>query len=621
MRKHRLSKITGLLLGVSLIFGLTFISYAKRQNPANENIVEITSGSGGSCWPVIKWVKIVIGGKRVTSPIYTWDLSDLKEYPAGRYRLSGYGKAKIEIWCIDEEGVSYLDGTLNPHVKGNLVFDDKKPNVVKMSGELRKVSDVEDLDIVGGTATIFGESKSISGLSFSGEWKWDEREKNYGDEYNAVVEGGIKITLSYKGVERSETFPLRITVKRKISHLILYDYKAEPDVFCAGEETTISSSVNYDRDLNWRIRIKKGRRTIREFSGNKLPISCKWDGKNKRGKPVKPGKYKYEISAWIEDEAGEKIVSAKKVSGEVTLIRVKIVSDLSHEIQVQRVNTTSFQWEAIPFKVVYNILPASGWSPDKVTFLILKNGSPIYTNNNLPKQAGKNQKYEWDGKNNSGNLVDYGTYTTKIKVEKGMAVAESEEYSFTVYQVNVGNTVYYELPSFPNEHAGLIYCYTGGNILSELQDYNNYKICEVQGFGHTVSVTRSLQEFEAYSEFRNIWTSVSLPSDISQQRRERKQIIQNAHRLFGIPYVAWYEIHDVLIPDGSWDGVISDILRLRCDGVTEVSYENAGNRLFGDNDRWNIMLSQENLDYHNSECTPKDQRLSSTESPLYLPWE
>ena len=84
--------------------------------------------------------------------------------------------------------------------------------------------------------------------------------------------------------------------------------------------------MNYDRDLNWRIRIKKGRRTIREFSGNKLPISCKWDGKNKRGKLVKPGKYKYEISAWIEDEAGKKIVSAKKVSGEVTLIRVKIKS-------------------------------------------------------------------------------------------------------------------------------------------------------------------------------------------------------------------------------------------------------------------------------------------------------
>jgi len=58
MRKHRLSKITGLLLGVGLIFGLTFISYAKRQNPANENIVEITSGSGGSCWPVIKWVVV-----------------------------------------------------------------------------------------------------------------------------------------------------------------------------------------------------------------------------------------------------------------------------------------------------------------------------------------------------------------------------------------------------------------------------------------------------------------------------------------------------------------------------------------------------------------------------------
>ena len=73
--------------------------------------------------------------------------------------------------------------------------------------------------------------------------------------------------------------------------------------------------MNYDRDLNWRIRIKKGRRTIREFSGNKLPISCKWDGKNEKGKFVKSGWYRYEISAWIEGE-----VKAKKVVGEVGLI-------------------------------------------------------------------------------------------------------------------------------------------------------------------------------------------------------------------------------------------------------------------------------------------------------------
>ena len=315
-------------------------------------------------------------------------------------------------------------------------------------------------------------------------------------------------------------------------------------------------------------------------------------------------------------------------SGKAVVIGVEIDDEeeedpeKSEEIQVQRVNTSSFIWEGIPFKIVYDIVPSSGWTADKVTLIILDSSdTAVYTNDGLSKSPGNNQEYEWNGKDDSGVLVSYGYYKAKIKVEKDEISTESDEYEFTVYQVNVGNTVYYDIdwPFVNNEHAGLIYTYLGNNTLSSLQDDNNYAICEIQGPGEVVEVSRTLKDFKDYpTPFRGIHTSLYLPSNVFTERYERAQIIQNANQLFGKPYISFPPL-DVLIPYGDWDGIISDIQRIRCDGVTEVSYENAADRLFGDDVRWNIMISQDNLDYHNSECTPKDQRLSSQPRSLYSP--
>jgi len=41
MRKNRLSKVIGLLLVFGLVFSLTATLYAKRPNPAEENIVNL----------------------------------------------------------------------------------------------------------------------------------------------------------------------------------------------------------------------------------------------------------------------------------------------------------------------------------------------------------------------------------------------------------------------------------------------------------------------------------------------------------------------------------------------------------------------------------------------------
>ncbi|MCM8806226.1 MAG: hypothetical protein NC825_05810 [Candidatus Omnitrophica bacterium] len=312
----------------------------------------------------------------------------------------------------------------------------------------------------------------------------------------------------------------------------------------------------------------------------------------------------------------------KAISGIITVVEVKIETQDCDEIQVQRVNTSSFIWEAIPFKITYDILPSSGWTPDEVILKIFDSSDNVVFAKNLSNFPGNNQIYNWDGKDNSGQLVIYGNYKAKIKVKKNNSTMETEEYQFTVYQINQGNTVYYDLDKGPiyNQHAGLIYSYTGGNTLSELQDDGNYKICEVQGPDSVVGTDRTLYQFKTYSIFRGIWTSSYLPNDIFQNRQTRAQIIRNATQLIGKPYVRKVEVHDVLIPNGTLDGTIDDILRLRCDGVPEVSYENSADRLFGDDQRWNIMLNQENLDYHNHYCTPLNQMLQSIPSVLYLPY-
>jgi len=88
--------------------------------------------------------------------------------------------------------------------------------------------------------------------------------------------------------------------------------------------------------------------------------------------------------------------------------------------------------------------------------------------------------------------------------------------------------------------------------------------------------------------------------------------------MIGIQYMDFPYL-DVVIPYDNWDGVISDIQRIRCDGVPEVAYENAEVRLFGNDTYWNIMSDQDHLKYHNKYCTPRDQRMSQQERKLYSP--
>lgn len=346
----------------------------------------------------------------------------------------------------------------------------------------------------------------------------------------------------------------------------------------------------------------------------------------------------YRAVAWYEKADEPANPDTSQQSGYIFSVSIEIDAETEEdgartdELQVQRVNTSSFVWEAIDFKVVYDLLPASGWTADTVTLSILDSDDTVVYTKNLSTSPGNNKETTWDGKDDAtGELVPYGNYKAKIKVKKANPddVAEDLEvesslYAFTVYQVNQGNTVYHDIYGGAAKHGGIIGRYEGGNTLSDLNNWNKYWIWEIRGGGTVVGESRTLQGFHNYSPVIGIYTSPYLPTGVSQQRQERAQIIENTKAQFGLPYVPELpnpEFFNILIPYGSWGGVIPDIQKIRCDGVCEVAYENSADRLFCTDTNWNVMLSQDYLDYHNgsSGCTPEKQRQVSTSSPLHSP--
>ncbi len=86
----------------------------------------------------------------------------------------------------------------------------------------------------------------------------------------------------------------------------------------------------------------------------------------------------------------------------------------------------------------------------------------------------------------------------------------------------------------------------------------------------------------------------------------------------------------MLRASGGWGGTIADVLEIRCDGNTEVAYEDAGIRLYGGDEWWDIMEPgadpSSNLDKHNNgdtSMTPSRQRHNplsrNKRDAIYLP--
>ncbi|MFH1093298.1 MAG: FlgD immunoglobulin-like domain containing protein [Candidatus Omnitrophota bacterium] len=292
----------------------------------------------------------------------------------------------------------------------------------------------------------------------------------------------------------------------------------------------------------------------------------------------------------------------------------------SENIQIQH----KLDDDALPLNIYYTISPAEGFTPSNVALKILDANDIVTREQSLPVLAGE-QSITWDGKDNNGEFVEYGNYKATIEVTAGNLTTISNEHPFIVYMVRLGNNVYRDLESFPfDEHVGLLYAYKGNkNMREELDNYSNYLVIEHPGKPGTTHVT-DLDSFMAIAAYRDEWC----PLDLTKE--QRKDIVSTAFTLFSMHHPYTEDLLRILEFDGKkWDSSIADITTLRCDGVTEVSYEANGILLWGPN----LMRNQGSLYRHYNRtltrgCTPKRQRLggggdvtTNRQDSLYLPTE
>ncbi len=280
--------------------------------------------------------------------------------------------------------------------------------------------------------------------------------------------------------------------------------------------------------------------------------------------------------------------------------------------------------DALPLKIYYKNLPDQGFAPSNVTLRILDANDIVIREQLLPVLVGE-QMITWDCKDNNNEFVEYGNYKAKIEVTSGNLTVMSNDHPFTVYMVRLGNSVYRDLEYFSfDEHVGLLYAYKGNeNIREELDNYSNYIVIENPGGSGNTNVI-GLDSFMSITTYRDEWC----PLDLTKE--QRKNILSTAFTLFLAHHPYIKNLRSVLEFNGAkWDSSIVDIKALRCDGVTEVSYEANGILLWGPN----LMRNQGSLYRHYNRtltrgCTPRRQRLggggystTNKQDWLYLPKE
>lgn len=312
-----------------------------------------------------------------------------------------------------------------------------------------------------------------------------------------------------------------------------------------------------------------------------------------------------------------------------TILKVEIENTApgrdTDDIQVQHFTNSAgvFTYTAIPLQIYYRLQPDSGWTPDSVE-LHIKNpaGSTVRTVA-LPTSTGQ-QSTNWDGKTVAGDYVPYGSnYVVEIAATIG-ATTCSATNGLTVYEIREGNCLYrwfYDFLGRYTEHAAILYEYQGGNTYSDLTNSNMYMVAEHGGETLDDTVTRNYGIWTTWLPTPN-GDGAYCPSGLS--RANRKAILENCYTLVqtNIPYTGFMNV--LKWQGDDWDGKLSDIATLRCDGFVEAAYEALPVQLYGAGSWWNIMDAGggmgTSLDKHNNSTltttalTPERQRHTSTGS-------
>ncbi len=288
------------------------------------------------------------------------------------------------------------------------------------------------------------------------------------------------------------------------------------------------------------------------------------------------------------------------------------------DIQIQYFtnNASLFTYTAIPLQVYYTLKPNVGWVPDNVEFRVKNPQNGVIRTVALPLSIGQ-QNTSWDGKDTGGDYVPYGSnYVIEVSATR-FATTCTATNGLTVYEIRQGNCAYHPFASWLGQfHCAIVYGYSGGNSLADINDLNKYTVFENPGVtagNDTMFSTMS----------GNVW-DYWCPN---LTRGMRASILSKAFELevYTIPYASnWNFLFGNCVvrddaatsPSGSdWAGTFADIREIRCDGVVESVYESANVRLWGDTAWWNIMTPGDGLggpyDHHNATrtgLTPARQR-------------
>ncbi|MDD5327669.1 MAG: hypothetical protein PHY02_07640 [Phycisphaerae bacterium] len=168
------------------------------------------------------------------------------------------------------------------------------------------------------------------------------------------------------------------------------------------------------------------------------------------------------------------------------------------------------------------------------------------------------------------------------------SVTTSDKVKMTVVMLNLGNAVYRDInktgvPQKERGHAALIYKYLGSCTRDDLDNADNFKIIEMSGptDDHSLTTMTNYPGYPCYGCYTNI-------SDITYAKR--LAIIKTAKQLVARAPLD-YEWNDALLPV-NWNGNLSNISSLRCDGLVEVCYELNGINV------WAMERSYEGTSYN-----------------------
>jgi hypothetical protein len=169
----------------------------------------------------------------------------------------------------------------------------------------------------------------------------------------------------------------------------------------------------------------------------------------------------------------------------------------------------------------------------------------------------------------------------------------SGRVKMTVVMINLGNAVYRENMIWAHKsrgHGAIVYRYTGACTSGALDISDNFLIIEMDGPTDYLTLT-TITNAPGYAAF-GCYTSA-----VGMTYSKRLAIIKMARALVaGADYIGYTAINALTCNDeehrADWDGTLTDVNALRCDGLIEVCYEKNGINV------WAMRRDYEGISYN-----------------------